>query len=237
MICLPFIVQIWIYTITQQLKYLGIRSRSLYWVQLALQESSSMYINRIKGIDAQWIYFQLVFFDIMFSLNWISLYCFFMRCLLLCSRLIVYLGFLVFFPLSKSCKWAFCFIVPTSLLETCLLFGFCWGVRMLILMERHEVRASPFQFIARRSAESSAPGHKGLIFQWDSYFQGELPVLNTWCWWEQLFPRFSTHTHIHTHTYVCMYICWIGPLVCLHFVWEMELVIYNRSHSYGNGCM
>lgn len=100
MICLPFIVQIWIYSVTQQLKYLGIRSRSLYWVQLALQKSSTMYINRIKRIDAQWIYFQLDFFDMRFSLNWISLYCFCIRCLLLCSRLILYLGF--FFFLSAS---------------------------------------------------------------------------------------------------------------------------------------
>lgn len=98
MICLPFIVQIWIYNVTQQLKYLGIRYRSLYWVQLALQKSSTMYINRIKGIDAQWIYFQLDCFDMRFSLNWISLYI--SVCLLLCSKLILVLGF--FFFLSAS---------------------------------------------------------------------------------------------------------------------------------------
>lgn len=124
MICLPFIVQIWIYTITQQLKYLGIRSRSLYWVQLALQKSSTMYINRIKGIDAQWLYFQLVFFDIMFSLNWISLYCFFIRCLLLCSRLILYLGFLYyFFFLSASLEnKPCCFHCPYIIVRNVPLF-------------------------------------------------------------------------------------------------------------------
>lgn len=61
--------------------------------------------------------------------------------------------------------------------------------------------ATPFKFAACRSAEPSASGHKGLILQWALYFQGELPVINTW-----LISHVSTHARVrpYVRTYVLL---------------------------------
>lgn len=52
---------------------------------------------------------------------------------------------------------------------------------------------SSLPIVACRGAKPSASGHRGLILQWALCFQGELPVRNTWRWWEPLISSFSAH--------------------------------------------
>ena len=199
-ICLPFVVQIWIYSITQQLKYLRIRSRSLYWVQLALQKSSTMYINRIKGIDAQWIYFQLVFFDTMFSLNWISLYCFFIRCLLLCSRSILY-GVSFFLSASlvnKPC----CFHSPYIIVRNVPSFPVMLKCAYAKLDWKARSMCSSLQVRGMWECRTTCVGSRGPDLTVALYLQGELPGINTWCGGNREFlPAVPTQVCTSTRTY------------------------------------